>query len=290
MAEDDRPHRRAATAAARTACRRFPDAAASAPTLPASAAPASAAPSRARRLCRCRAGSRRGAARAGRRAPQSERAAEAAPRCATAVRSVRWCTGSRASIVSASATNAASAESSASISCLTRDSDRTRARSSCGWTGFDRILVRAGFDAVDAIGQPGLAGDQHHRRQARGRIRFQPPADLEAVDERHRHVEENDVGPVAMNGGQRGCAVGSEHDVMAVGAEEPMKERADALPVIGDQHAAPPRSPGSTHSPARPQQAAPRPCHATVPVSAAGKRACTEIRPWPRSWHRTAKQ
>ena len=108
--------------------------------------------------------------------------------------------------------------------------------------GLGEILVRAGFDAVDAIGKIGLSGDQHHRSQARRRVGFQLAADFEAVHERHRHIEKNDIGFLSMNGSQRRGAVGSEYDIVAVGAEDPMKERADTLLVIGDQHAAAPRS------------------------------------------------
>ena len=113
------------------------------------------------------------------------------------------------------------------------------------------VIVCAGLDAVDAIRQLGLTRDENDWRQSCRRIGLQLPADFQAVDQRHGHVEEDDVRSVSVNGSESGCAVGSEHHIVTVGAEEAMKEGADALPVIGDQHAAaqPPLSAGTENGP-----------------------------------------
>src|SRR5687767_3179365 len=150
--------------------------------------------------------------------------------------------GSRASIVSARATKRGLGRVQRVDQLLDARQRTNTGPQLVRMNGLGEILVRAGFDAVDAIGQIGLTGDQHHRRQARSRVGFQLAADLEAVHERHRHIEENYIWFLSVNGGQRRGAVWSEHDIVAVGAEHPMKEQADALLVIGDQHAAAPRA------------------------------------------------
>ena len=73
-----------------------------------------------------------------------------------------------------------------------------------------------------------------------------------------------------MNGGEGRCAVGSQHHVVTVGAEETMKEGADALAVVGNQHAAPPGPRCRIYQQHVLRLAAPRPCHATIfPIGSA---------------------
>ena len=78
--------------------------------------------------------------------------------------------------------NAASAESSASMSCFMRDSDRDARAQLLRMDGLGQEFVGARLDAADAILQVGLAGDEHDRRQPRRRIGLEPAAHLEAVD------------------------------------------------------------------------------------------------------------
>lgn len=102
-----------------------------------------------------------------------------------------------------------------------------------------QVLVCSGFDTADTIGEFCLTRDEHNWRESRFGVSLQLAADLEAVDKRHRDIEEDDVRSVPVNSSQRGCAIGSEDDVVAVGAEQTMKQRTDAFPVVGNQHAAP---------------------------------------------------
>ena len=62
---------------------------------------------------------------------------------------------------------------------------------------------RVARDFEDAIGNIGVTGHQHDWRQSRRGVGFQLAADLEAIYERHRHIEENDVWFLSVNGSQR---------------------------------------------------------------------------------------
>src|SRR6188508_3016056 len=133
-----------------------------------------------------------------------------------------------------------------------------------------QVVMLPGFDSVNSVFEIRLTGDQNNGSESRGRIRLQLAADFQAVDEWHCDIEENNVGPVSMNSSERGRAVRGKHNVMAVGAEHSMKERADALLIIGNQHPAAPRSRSGL------SQQRPRPkrrrwsCHATIHLSAPG--------------------
>ena len=63
-----------------------------------------------------------------------------------------------------------------------------------------------------------------------------PGGDVESVDVRELNVEEDDVGPVRPDRGERGCAVGrlADHLVARI-FEHPSGARAEAGVVINDQ-------------------------------------------------------
>ena len=57
---------------------------------------------------------------------------------------------------------------------------------------LDEVVVGAGVESGDAVAERVLRG-QHQHRRARA-ARAHPPAHLEAVHRRHRHVQDHDVG------------------------------------------------------------------------------------------------
>ena len=137
--------------------------------------------------------------------------------------------------------NAASAESSASIRCFIRDSDATRARSSCGCTGFDRNssapasmpLMRSDMSDCPVTSTTGVnrvAGSAFSRRQT------SRPSSL-----RHLNVEQDDVRMLLLHGVERLGAVLDGDDVVPLGKQKFAEEGANALGVVGDEHTAAPR-------------------------------------------------
>jgi hypothetical protein len=58
--------------------------------------------------------------------------------------------------------------------------------------------------------------------------RLEQGLNVSRIETGHRDVEQDDVWSVSMHRGESRRAVRREHDVMAVGAEETMKQRASA--------------------------------------------------------------
>ena len=89
-------------------------------------------------------------------------------------------------------------------------------------------------------------------------VRFPHPAqDVEPAHTRQREIEHHEVGPVALDLGEGGRAVGGLGDRVPVRFELPAHHRPDPLVVVDDQdpetgevgHARTPRQPATTVSP-----------------------------------------
>ena len=107
----------------------------------------------------------------------------------------------------------------------------TRFTSSTRLTGFDRK------SSVPASTEFAKRRDHQDHDRARGGIRLQPLADLEAGKLRHHHVEQEDVGLERRYLLERvGTVDGGGHLAVEVG-EIDLKQLAIRLVVVGDQHA-----------------------------------------------------
>ena len=72
---------------------------------------------------------------------------------------------------------------------------------------FGQKLVGARFEAAQPIGDIGQRGHHDHRYVGGMRVGLEPAADLEPVHPRHHHVEQDDVGQLALGELQRRRAV-----------------------------------------------------------------------------------
>ena len=97
-------------------------------------------------------------------------------------------------------------------------------------------VVGARFNPFDAVLQIAETGDEDDGRQPRRRIRFDTAAHLEAVDLRHCHVEQDDVGVMFLHGRERGLAVTDVNDLVAVGGQKLPIQRTNAVRVVGDEN------------------------------------------------------
>ena len=59
--------------------------------------------------------------------------------------------------------------------------------------GFGQVLICSGFEARHRVLRIGLRGDQDDRHEGRRVIGAQPAADLDAIELRHHHVEQDQV-------------------------------------------------------------------------------------------------
>ena len=83
--------------------------------------------------------------------------------------------------------------------------------------GLDQIVVGAGLETGDAVGDRVARGE--HEDRAAQTVGAQAPADREPVEARHGHVEHDEVGRRGLGGGQRGAAVGDVLDLEALGGQ-----------------------------------------------------------------------
>ena len=100
---------------------------------------------------------------------------------------------------------------------------------------LDDVVVGAGIEPRDAVGDL-VARRQHQHRQAAA-APPEPPADLEAVDVRHQHVEHDEIGlvAVALQPLERLGAVGGELDLVALEPERAAERLAHRRVVVDDE-------------------------------------------------------
>ncbi len=95
---------------------------------------------------------------------------------------------------------------------------------------LDEVVVGAGVEPGHAVGHCVARGQEQHRR--REALRAEPPADGQPVEARHGHVEHDQVGGRALDGGERLAAVSRGLDHVAVGGERPVEHPADRSVVV----------------------------------------------------------
>jgi hypothetical protein len=81
------------------------------------------------------------------------------------------------------------------------------------------VVDRARRQALGLVAFGVGAGHEQHDGVAGGLVHFEPAARFIAVQAGHHHVEQDDVGPVALRLFQRGQAVAGEHDLSEIGQQ-----------------------------------------------------------------------
>ena len=116
-----------------------------------------------------------------------------------------------------------------------RSRARSRASSSSSSNGFGQVVVGAGVETGDAVA--GLGARREHEDRHPVAVGAQHLAHGEAVDDRHRHVEHDDVGLRAARGVERLGAVADRGDGVALELEGARQRVAHGAIVLGDQQA-----------------------------------------------------
>ena len=121
--------------------------------------------------------------------------------------------------------------------------------------GLDDVVVRAGLQSRDLVRGERFRGE-HDDARVRG-LRILPEAlcHLEAVEPRHHHVEEHEVGTDLRRSLERLLAVASDGDLVARRAEVHLHEPRDVRIVVDDEdrlrhQSAPPATSGRSGDPA----------------------------------------
>ena len=96
---------------------------------------------------------------------------------------------------------------------------------------FGEIVVGAGVESADALGD-GVPRGQHQNRQVVAG-RSQPPTDLEPVEARHHHIHDGDIGTVGDDLLQCLDTVTRRVDRIAVERQRP-SERLTNRPIVVD--------------------------------------------------------
>ena len=96
------------------------------------------------------------------------------------------------------------------------------------------VVVGAELEAEDLVDLLGLGGEHDDRH---GAARAQAPADLEAVELGHHHVEHDEVEGLLAEARERLAAVGRLHDLVAVLAQREGQQGLDRLLVVDEQDA-----------------------------------------------------
>ena len=99
--------------------------------------------------------------------------------------------------------------------------------------GLDQVVVGAGVEAGDAVVDRVARGEHQDRRAVAGLAHA--PAHLEAVDVRHRDVQDDGVDLLARDAVERLAAVLGERHVVALEGQRPLHRRAQGRLVIDHQ-------------------------------------------------------
>ena len=100
-----------------------------------------------------------------------------------------------------------------------------------------QVFIRSRFQAGDDVLRVGAGGDENDRDESDAWIASQPPARLEPVHPRHRHVEQDQVGRIAAHRFQRLRPIGGFRRRIALRAKARGEDRAVVLVVVDDQDA-----------------------------------------------------
>ena len=99
--------------------------------------------------------------------------------------------------------------------------------------GLDQVVVGAGVEALDAVVDRVARGEHEHRGAVAGLAHA--PADLEAVDAGHAHVEDDGVGRRGGQAVERRGAICGELHVVALERKRPLERGPHGRLVVDDQ-------------------------------------------------------
>ncbi len=99
--------------------------------------------------------------------------------------------------------------------------------------GLRQVVVGAASHRLDGRSGAAEGGDDDHRQVSKPRTQLGEHG--KAVDAGHLEVEEDRVGDLILDGGQRGGAVLGLDDPIALGAEVRGEAEPDRTVVLGDQ-------------------------------------------------------
>ena len=98
-----------------------------------------------------------------------------------------------------------------------------------------QVLVRPGVEPGHDVRDGGLGGDQDDRHERQRRVGPEPPADLEPVELRHHHVEQDQVGQEPARRRERLLAVGGAGGGVALARQPGLQDLAVVRVVVDDQ-------------------------------------------------------
>ena len=97
---------------------------------------------------------------------------------------------------------------------------------------FAEEVVGAGLDAANAIARIAQRGHEDHRNQPRRRVLLQLPTGLEPVEPRHHHIEQDQIGVVPLDLGERRLAVVGRGNHVPLRPEHRLREAHVSLDII----------------------------------------------------------
>src|SRR6266542_1212593 len=101
--------------------------------------------------------------------------------------------------------------------------------------GFDDVVVGARGEPEDLVGRERLRGEHYDGRVRGVWVPAEPVRDLETVDARHHHIEQNEIGAQAGGLLERLFPVRGDRDLVARAAEVHLDESGDVRIVVDDQ-------------------------------------------------------
>jgi hypothetical protein len=98
-----------------------------------------------------------------------------------------------------------------------------------------QVLVCTGFEPADHVLRFRAGRDEDDRHEWQGGVRLEPPADLEPVELRHHHVEEDQVRMLRAGEAERLLAIGRRQELVAVDSEASLENVDVGWVVVGDE-------------------------------------------------------
>ena len=99
--------------------------------------------------------------------------------------------------------------------------------------GLDDVVVCPGPKAAHLVDLAAARREQDHRDVAQVAEALER---LEAVELRHREVQDDEIGWIRVERPQRRAAVHRRHDAVAGAAQQLLEQKADVVVVVNDEH------------------------------------------------------